>query len=83
MTSNELELVFGSREAKHLIFGNSLVKNWGGKKDGTVLGDGLVYGVLSRSGANLDQLLTDVASTLSSLPEEDEAGRICIVQVVI
>ena len=82
MTSNEW--VFGSPDAKHLIIGNSLVKDWGGKRgDGTDFGDGLIYGVFSRSGAKLHQLLTYVADTLAGLPEEDKAGRTCIVQVII
>ena len=83
MTSNQLVKVFGSEDAKHLIFGNSLIKNWKGVKDGTDIGDGLDYAVFAHSGANLHQLLTDVAATLSALPEEDKAGRTCIVQVII
>ena len=84
MASNELQLVYGSPDAKHLIIGNSLVKNWGGQReDGTVFGDGLIYGVFSHSGGKLHQLLTDVAAILSALPVEDKAGRICIVQVII
>ncbi len=84
MTSNGLVKVFGSQESTHFIFGNSLVKDWQGmKEDGTVFGDDLDYAVFARSGAKLHQLLTDVAETLSGLPEEDEAGRTCIVQVII
>ena len=84
MTSNEFQLVYGPPDAKHLIIGNSLVKHWGGKRgDGTVFGDGLSYGVFSRSGGKLHQLLTDVATILSGIPEEDKASRTCIVQVII
>ena len=86
MTSNEseLELVYGSKDAKHLIFGNSSVQNWRGRgEDGTVFGDRLVYGVFSRLGANHRQLLADVADTLAGLPEEDKSRRTCIVQVII
>ena len=84
MTSSELQVVYGPPEAKHLVIGNSLVKNWGGRRgDGTVIGDGLIYGVFSHPGGKLHQLLTDVAATLDGLPQEDKAGRTCIVQVII
>ena len=88
MTSNEseLDLVYGSKDAKHLIFGNESVQSWRGRgrgEDGTVFGDRLVYGVFSRLGANHHQLLTDVADTLAGLPEEDKSRRTCIVQVII
>ena len=78
MNSNELKLAFGKDKAEHLIFGNSLVKNWAGSTS-----KGLEYGVYARSGATLSQLLEDVETVLSGIPEEDEAGRTCIVQVII
>ena len=84
MVSNVLEKVFGSDEAKHLLFGNSLLKNWKGKgQDGSLFGNGLEYAVFVRSGASLHDLLKDVETTLASLHEEDKAGRTCIVQVLI
>ena len=81
MTSSQL--VFGSREAKHLIFGNSLLMLLKGEKEGRTFGDELQYGVLACSGATLAQLLNDVEATLAGLPEQDKAARICIVQVLL
>ena len=81
MTSSQL--VFGSREAKHLIFGNSLLMHWKGEKEGRIFGDELQYGVLACSGATLAQLLNDVEATLAGLPEQDKAARLCIVQVLL
>ena len=80
---SELKLVFGPKEAKHLIFANSLLKSFGGKRvDGTVFGGGLEYGVFVRSGAHLPDLLKDAAAHLAGLPEDDKARRTCIVQVI-
>ena len=77
----ELDLVFGSHKARHLIIGHSQMVKWKGvTKDGTDFG--LDYGVFARPGANLPQLLQDVGAILAGwIPEEDKAARICIVQV--
>ena len=76
MSSNEL--VFGSGSERHLIFGNSLLKNWTGEEL-----EGLEYGVYAHPGATLSELLEDVETVLTGIPEIDEAGRTCIVQVII
>ena len=80
---SELDLVFGSHRARHLIIGHSQMVKWKGvRQDGTDFGEGLDYGVFSRPGATLSQLLEDVGAILAGwIPEEDKAARICIVQV--
>ena len=79
MTTKELKPVFGPAKAKHLLFGNSLLKHWTGERDG--VGFDLEYAVYSEPGATLEDLLKMAEDVLGAIPEDDKEKRTCIVQV--